>query len=59
MELNVKDIVEKYNNCIKQLDETMTCKTCRHNETDPNLLPCSKCYASLLGMPVNPTSWEA
>ena len=51
-------LVEKYNACVANLDTEKTCPTCKHRDVAELVLPCSRCYSELFGMPVNPTDWE-
>ena len=56
--IDVNILVQKRINCIKNLDPSKVCETCAYGPEVQPRLPCTKCYDELLGMPVNPTSWE-
>lgn len=52
-------LIQKRNNCIKNLDKNKTCVTCKHKDIKFGVEPCDECFDEVLGMPVNPTKWEA
>jgi hypothetical protein len=59
MKISLETMVQKYNNCVVALDEKKHCCNCLHHESAITAEPCSECYNEMLGMPVNPTKWEA
>ena len=57
--IELDDMVKKHKACIKALDKGKTCQTCKHNKCSEDVEPCSECFDSMIGLPVNPTNWEA
>lgn len=59
MKIDLNTYLEKHANCVNALDSNKTCDTCIHNKKSIDDYPCSDCYNEMLGLPVNPTKWEA
>lgn len=58
MQIELKDLIKKRETCIKSLDLTKNCSTCKYNKFK-NLEPCNLCYNEILGLPINPTKFKS
>ena len=58
MDIDINILSEKYENCVKALEDGITCATCKYIAVRADMPPCNECYSVVLGFPVNPTKWE-
>ena len=59
MEITLSDILAAQERQAKFVDPDKNCSTCKHENTLEIEAPCNNCINSFIGIPFNPTSWEA